>query len=147
MHTKFGSFAGLVLATLMAATAARAQTSIEDRCLANWKDNATYRTCVANLTAKESAAIPATGICSATTCIYKLACDQAENRTCRGAGYSLVYSDSTDSPGSEITITDPKGRKSIFGETASVGIENVSGPLVKSKLRHAGHDMVLEVPK
>ena len=145
MHNRFGRFALLVFcAALLGGAAAHAQ-SIEDRCVANWKDNATYHTCVDQLTAKEGSAIPAAGICSAKSCIYKLVCGSSENAPCVGAGYRLTYKESY--PGYDILITDPKGQVSVFGETGSVGIENVSGPLLKSTLRHAGHDMVLEVPK
>jgi hypothetical protein len=146
MRNGFGRF-GLLLfvAMLLGMPTAHAQ-SIEDRCNANWKDNATYRTCVEQLTVKEGKAIPATGICSAKTCIYKLACGASQHKICNGGGYRLEYKD--DENGfSDIFITDPNGRTSKFGETGSVGIENVSGPLLKSTLRHAGNDMVLEVPR
>jgi hypothetical protein len=65
--------------------------SIEDRCNVNWKDMATYRTCVSELTAKEAAPLDHGGSCSAKSCIYKLVCSHTEYRTCTGGGYRLEY--------------------------------------------------------
>jgi hypothetical protein len=122
---------------------AKAET-IEERCLRSWKDNGTYRTCIANETAKDAKPLEKRA-CSAQACYYRLSCTDGAYQTCTGEGYQVVFSQGD--PGTDIVVRDPDGKNTKFGQYGTTGIEYESGPLKKAKLRFSNHDLILEVPK
>jgi hypothetical protein len=142
---KLLNFAGIIVLGLTVVCGTATAETIEDRCLAVWKNNASYRRCINEATANETAPLKEAA-CSASSCVYRLTCLDRKDTTCTGSGYQIDYKQDKGG-GYDIAVRDPTGQVTLFGQYGTTAMEYISGHLKNAKLRWANKDLILEVPK
>ncbi|CAO4148961.1 hypothetical protein DHODJN_13890 [Methylorubrum extorquens] len=121
---------------------------IKTRCSRNFTDNVTYSECISREANQDFANLK-DKLCNGKTCLVRLTCKGGrEDVVCSGSSFRVTYS-FQNTNGTDITVIDPRGRKSAFFRCGTcTWLDYDTGPLKSLDIKGVDKGViVLKIPQ